>query len=153
LRYAAEKAIKDKELAATKAVAEETCAKAEQQRLAYESSAEGRFEALLREINGREYFFRTAGGRIMTLTVKGRFLVTGLIIPRGDRGKPQGETVTDENSFEIHGREASVTWEDPVGHEMITDTYIISDYGDTITMKRQIGDGRQKVAATFNQQM
>ena len=109
------------------------------------------FEDWLRNLDGRRYASPTnpeadshlprRSELIMTLTVRGKFLFAGKIVPSGERGTPAGYQENTTPTCEIRGRESSVTWENPLSHAMMTTTFIISEDGGSITKKNQFPDG------------
>jgi hypothetical protein len=131
----AAKAAQDAQLAA----AEEARVKAEQQRLAYESSSEGKFETLLRKIDGRRYTCYDFAGVYPIIDVRGAEFVFGVIDNRN------GNHSYIENQREpIQGRESRhrISRFDVVdGIHPVGETVTFSEDGDRITLRTLQSNG------------
>lgn len=89
------------------------------------------FEALLKKINGRRYLSApVSGGDRAVIDVRGRFFVLGFIL--NGTYSEAGAGTTPSGPIEIRGRETTI----PIHHDIFTgwisNTYIISEDGDSI---------------------
>lgn len=123
----------------------------EEQQRARESSPEGKFEALLKKIDGRRYTVQVNPHFTEVLDVRGSIFVTGTINCWEDHPcqyrEMQCNTLTSR--FEIRGRETTLP--DLPAPDLITqrqikfwvvgNTYIISEDGSRITRRMRYNDG------------
>jgi hypothetical protein len=123
LKALKESAADDRKLAERKAAEEQQRRRREEE----ENSPQGKFEALLRKIDGRRYvYIVTASRQSMVLDVIGRFAKFGAI---NTQGTYVSQLIPDY-SFQIIGRVTTVQSPDPSVSGL---TWIISEDGESIT--------------------
>ena len=97
------------------------------------------FEALLEKIDGRRYTSPPDEGYTAVIDVRGKVLVCGMINKHGLYSEIN--TISGGGRVEIHGSETTVPLDLPPSMGFQTNTYIISEDGDRITVRRKFGDG------------
>jgi tetratricopeptide (TPR) repeat protein len=135
-KKAAEKMAEEKraQQAAAQAAADQAQRQREEQQRAYEASPEGRFQALLKKIDGRRYTCQANDGGTAVLEVRGNVLVSGYIGVKGDYH------AFIPNHIEIKSREITVpSNENPFGQ--VSWTYLVSEDGNSIAVSTRYNDG------------
>jgi len=131
LKALRESAVDDRKLAEQKAAEERQRRQQEE-----ENSPQGKFEALLKKINGRRYTWSGNGGTSV-LDVSGKVLVVGAF--------PTGEAYRTFPPYrvEILGRETTVAMKPVtiVSRWPVSRTYVISEDGTLITVRSRLNDG------------
>lgn len=97
------------------------------------------FEALLKKIDGRGYTSPPDEGYTAVIDVRGKVLVCGFINKHGSYFEIN--TISGGGRVAIHGSETTVLLDLPPSMGFQINTYIISEDGDRITVRRRFGDG------------
>ena len=97
------------------------------------------FEALLKKIDGRRYASPPDEGHKAVIDVRGKVLVCGIINKHGSYSEIN--TINGGGRVEIRGSETTIPLDLPPSMGFQTNTYIISEDGDRITVRRRFGDG------------
>jgi tetratricopeptide (TPR) repeat protein len=96
---------------------------------------QNKFEELLRKIDGRRYTCSVGQGQTQIIVVRGKVFVLGNIAGDG--------TYLDLGRVEILGRETTVHSSN-IFYGNVENTYIISEDGDTITLRSRSTGGKYK---------
>ena len=125
----AERAVKDKELAKARPRVSRPKAVA--------LPKQNELEDWLKKLDGRRFACGTKGG-IAVIDVRGKFLVLGSIDSKGYH-----ESDVEDARVEIQGHETTIPLYDNPQDNGASDTFVISDDGERITMRTHHSSGRK----------
>ena len=102
---------------------------------------QNKFEEWLKKLDGRRYTYPNSENGTLVIDVRGNVLVWGVITPRTGYSEQTGP----EGRPEIRGRETTVSVENfaksNMGHQIVSETVIITEDGDRLTVRRRFTDG------------